>query len=93
MNILLLLITILLTSCSTTEIYDGAAVYGPRCTTKIELKHGTKFETPIDEDNFVAAEAGCVRKYGPKYCLVKFIKVAPAAYHAICGRAKDDGQD
>lgn len=76
------------TSCTTTENYNGAVQYGPKCTTRIELRNGTKFEYPIDMDNLVHAEQGCVDHYGEDYCLVKFIKTGKQSYYAICGRSK-----
>lgn len=76
------------TSCTTIDEYDGGAKYGPRCTTKIELRNGTKFEYPIDMDNLVHAEQGCVDHYGPDYCLTRFIKTGQQSYWAICGRSQ-----
>lgn len=76
------------TACSTVEEYDGGLKYGPRCTTRIELRNGTKLEYPTDMDHLVRAEEGCVRHYGNDYCLTKFIKTGHQSYWAICGRAK-----
>lgn len=92
-SILLLLFiwTILLllaTSCATTGEYDGGVKYGPNCTTRIELRNGTAFEYPVDMDNLVRAEQGCIDHYGPDYCLNRFIKTGQQSYWAICGRSK-----
>jgi hypothetical protein len=76
------------TSCATKPDYNGAVQYGPKCTTRIELRNGTEFEYPVDMDNLVRAEQGCVDHYGPNYCLVKFIKTGRQSYWAICGRSK-----
>lgn len=77
------------TSCTTTGEYDGGIVkYGQNCTTRIELRNGTKFEYPIDMDNLVHAEQGCVNHYGEGYCLTRFIKTGQQSYWAICGRSQ-----
>lgn len=76
------------TSCSTTDKYHGGAVYKAECTTRIELRNGTVFEYPIDMDNLVRAEQGCVDHYGEDSCLVRFIKTGQQSYWAICGGHK-----
>jgi len=78
----------LATGCTTTELYDGGIVANPKCTTRIELRNGTKFEDPIDTDNLVRAEQGCVDHYGEGSCLVRFIKTGQQSYWAICGGHK-----
>jgi len=84
------LLIILATSCSTVptaeKLYDESITYNPSCTTQIELRNGTKFEMPEDAEQLVNAEEGCVRHYGPKSCLTRFIKTGKLSYYAICRR-------
>jgi len=81
-------VVIFVGSCSTTDTYDGGIKFGPKCTTRIELRNETKFEYPVDMDNLVRAEQGCIDHYGPDYCLTRFIKTGQQSYWAICGRSK-----
>lgn len=76
----------LASSCATTE--EPEVVYDPACTTRIELRNGTKFEVPEDSDNLINAEYGCIRHYGDRSCLVRFIKTGKLSYYAICKRDK-----
>lgn len=87
----LIVILLLITSCSTTEEYHGGAVYNPLCTTKIELLHGTTLDYPEDIDNLVRAEEGCIKRFGERSCLIRFIKTSKLSYWAICRRIH--GQD
>lgn len=84
------LLIILATSCSTRssqeELYDESIVYNPSCALRIELRNGTKFEVPEDTKQLVNAEEGCIRHYGPKSCLTRFIKTGKLSYYAICRR-------
>lgn len=74
-------------SCSTVDTQEEPE-FNPSCTTRIELRNGTKFEAPEDVDGMVNAEQGCVRHYGEKSCLVRFIKTGKKSYYAICKRNK-----
>lgn len=82
-------VVIFLGSCSTIDNYNGGGiVVNDKCTTRIELRNGTTFEYPIDLDNLVRAEQGCVDHYGENSCLVRFIKTGKQSYWAICGGHK-----
>lgn len=90
-NMILLLVVwalliVVATSCATVAPKNEEGIeYNPACTTKIELRNGTKFEAPEDLNNLVRAEEGCIDHYGPNSCLVRFIKTAKLSYYAICG--------
>lgn len=76
----------LVTSCAT--VPQGPEIdYNPSCTTKIELRNGTKLENPEDMNSLVEAEEGCIRHYGPGSCLTRFIKTGKLSYYAICRRS------
>ena len=77
---------ILASSCSTVPDPELDLEYNKGCTVEIELRNNTKFEVPEDSDNMVNAEAGCVKYYGAKACLVRFIKTGHLSYFAICRR-------
>jgi hypothetical protein len=85
-----ILLAIVATSCATSSDiageYDGGIVYNAQCTTKIELRNGSKFEVPEDLDHLVRAEDGCVRHYGSESCLIRFIKTGKLSYYAVCKR-------
>jgi hypothetical protein len=74
------------TSCSHTNPSDELIVANKLCTTQIELRNGTKFESPEDVDNMINAEEGCIKHYGQGSCLIRFIKTSKLSYYAICRR-------
>lgn len=81
-------IALLLAGCTTIPEPQDSIQYDSECTTQIILRNGTKFESPIDVENMVNAEEGCIRHYGHGSCLVKFIKTGDRSYYAICKRRK-----
>lgn len=89
MILLLVLWAIVIATMTSCSVYkhnypEDVLNYNKDCVTEIELRNGTKFEHPEDSDNMIAAEEGCIRKYGINSCLVRFIKTGKLSYYAIC---------
>jgi hypothetical protein len=77
------LTVLLLAGCTTLEHTKQDAL--DTCPyVQMEYAEGTIVHFSVDEEHHRAARAGCIRHYGPKFCLAKITKTADRSYQVIC---------